>query len=614
MLTAAYADTRDTQIALTELGSQPDWELARRWIAECRACHPRCSPRFNQNEYCRSPVRPADRGRVTPNPLPSRLIDVGDNSKEPRLVTGVTSAFVYATLSYRRGGSLSNTLSTLEANLAQHLESVPLNTIPPTFRDAVIATRELGIPYLWIDELCIIQDSRDDWEEECSKMGGIYLGGRVNLCATMPTGPAMGFLAPRAPIGPSYTIEYREPGGNAAVKRANLIQCDDNDLEFPSGIDYPCAWELTESENASLINTSSWIQQEVALAPRTLYFGPYRIYYQCSQRTCFEDHEASIHETRKLRLHNFITKQDMVKPNDIGILRPRDPAFNFYALVSQFTTRRLARPSDRFPAIGGVAEWLLGGRADQYRAGVFRNSWMRGLSWYVFQPHRFVSPPQTYLAPTWSWASQNYAVRFVGQDINYGYDDDTLSIGDQRRYAAISQRYELHIEEWEVQTAGRNPYGGVIGGTIRGTGVVQTSTIDVVSADERPHYTGLHPVMRSHPRPILILRHPFSDYSAAVFYPDRPEFWHIFDQDLQSEVGGDDSGIEFVFLGYQPHTSRWTAMAVEPVDKSQPQRPGPGQYKRYFRIGLVDFWANNASVDNFVNWFAKCERQKIEIV
>lgn len=46
--------------------------------------------------------------------------------------------------------------------------------LPQTFRDAVRITRALGIPYLWIDTLCIMQDSQEDWAKESPRMASIY--------------------------------------------------------------------------------------------------------------------------------------------------------------------------------------------------------------------------------------------------------------------------------------------------------------------------------------------------------------------------------------------------------------------------------------------------------
>ncbi|KAL8330197.1 hypothetical protein RB593_001280 [Gaeumannomyces tritici] len=53
--------------------------------------------------------------------------------------------------------------------------AMPLDELPPSFRNAITITRQLGIQYLWIDALCITQDSMDvDWPKEAAKMEHYY--------------------------------------------------------------------------------------------------------------------------------------------------------------------------------------------------------------------------------------------------------------------------------------------------------------------------------------------------------------------------------------------------------------------------------------------------------
>src|SRR5437762_6223654 len=128
-----------------ELSDDDCVELARRWITECQESHPRC-------RQSRS------------NPLPTRVIDVRSEGKDPRLVETLGGAGQYATLSHCWGKVplLTTTLATLD----DRLRDIPLNLLPQTFRDAVLLTRKFKLQYLWIDSLCIIQDSRSDWEIE----------------------------------------------------------------------------------------------------------------------------------------------------------------------------------------------------------------------------------------------------------------------------------------------------------------------------------------------------------------------------------------------------------------------------------------------------------------
>jgi Heterokaryon incompatibility protein (HET) len=52
------------------------------------------------------------------------------------------------------------------------------------FLDAIVVTKALGLRYLWIDSLCIIQDDEDDWLAESKTMGTLYERAVVTLAAS----------------------------------------------------------------------------------------------------------------------------------------------------------------------------------------------------------------------------------------------------------------------------------------------------------------------------------------------------------------------------------------------------------------------------------------------
>ncbi|KAH8772014.1 hypothetical protein F5882DRAFT_441729 [Hyaloscypha sp. PMI_1271] len=81
---------------------------------------------------------------------------------------GDVTSISYVTLSHRWGGVVP--LRTLKANLRDHLKKIPKSSIPRTFSNAIILAQALGIGFLWVDSLCIVQDDPSDWETEASKM------------------------------------------------------------------------------------------------------------------------------------------------------------------------------------------------------------------------------------------------------------------------------------------------------------------------------------------------------------------------------------------------------------------------------------------------------------
>lgn len=123
---------------LESLDSAAGHQLIRSWVNECEQTHSMCS-----------------QGTTL---LPSRVIDVSGNSL--KLVEGGRSKAKYISLSHCWG--LLPMLVTSMATLADRMQEIPDTSVPATFSDAIKVTRLLGIRYLWIDSLCIIQDSKEE--------------------------------------------------------------------------------------------------------------------------------------------------------------------------------------------------------------------------------------------------------------------------------------------------------------------------------------------------------------------------------------------------------------------------------------------------------------------
>jgi hypothetical protein len=100
--------------------------------------------------------------------LPLRVIDVGDLSSRNKPNDSVKLCETheetgkYVCLSHCWGNA--QLVKTLTNNIEGMKRGIALASLPKTFQDAVLMTRRLGIRYLWIDSLCIIQDDGDDWD------------------------------------------------------------------------------------------------------------------------------------------------------------------------------------------------------------------------------------------------------------------------------------------------------------------------------------------------------------------------------------------------------------------------------------------------------------------
>ena len=66
---------------------------------------------------------------------------------------------------------------------------ININALPKTYQDATGNTRRPGHRYIWIDSLCIILDSKSDWEHEAARMAEVYRNAWLTISATRSSSP-----------------------------------------------------------------------------------------------------------------------------------------------------------------------------------------------------------------------------------------------------------------------------------------------------------------------------------------------------------------------------------------------------------------------------------------
>ncbi|KAH7356430.1 hypothetical protein BKA65DRAFT_392507 [Rhexocercosporidium sp. MPI-PUGE-AT-0058] len=104
---------------------------------------------------------------------PSRLLDISTSSQDVRLCRPDPTPFLkYGALSHR--WEADDQLRLLSTTIDSFLDSIPMSLLSGTFQEAIAARRELNIRYIWIDSLCILQDSKDGLAQESSRMGEVY--------------------------------------------------------------------------------------------------------------------------------------------------------------------------------------------------------------------------------------------------------------------------------------------------------------------------------------------------------------------------------------------------------------------------------------------------------
>jgi len=139
-------------------------------------------------------------------------------------------------------------------NVDERKRGIHLESLVKMFQDAVDITKMLGVEYIWIDSLCIVQDSRQDWEHESLLMGMVCGNSYYDIAATACSDGRGGCFGARDP----HTVLPCLVTIGIAGKR-QLFYLSDIDI-----------W--SESFARSPLNVRAWVLQERLLSPRVLHF------------------------------------------------------------------------------------------------------------------------------------------------------------------------------------------------------------------------------------------------------------------------------------------------------------------------------------------------------
>ncbi|KAL9615377.1 MAG: hypothetical protein Q9167_000205 [Letrouitia subvulpina] len=194
-----------------------------------------------------------------------------------KLVSGSGKHENYATLSHCWGESqpLTTKLATLETRQSGITDS----ELPKSFMDAVTACRKLDIKYLWIDSLCIIQDSKKDWQAESATMGNVYGNSTLTIAAASAKDSYEGCFFQRNALRtrPCFARVF---GVWCIVERhPNLLEEIYGDLRLTSD------W---------ILDTRAWVLQEQILACRTVNFLNDGVYWNCANLRASEQHPTGL--------------------------------------------------------------------------------------------------------------------------------------------------------------------------------------------------------------------------------------------------------------------------------------------------------------------------------
>lgn len=539
-------------------------DIAKTWIETCES-HSSCPS-------------------VTRTRLPKRILDLGPHRLRNAisLVETKDNAYGrYMTLSHCWGGV--HPITTTKSTLRNRTISIRMSQLPQTFRDAALICRGLGVRYLWIDSLCILQDDRLDWEQESAKMAAIYTGSYLNIAATHARSSVEGCFSSRwaevdvnmssraFPIR-SYECKETVRGQEYTVHVRLSLDRGHNDFRVGMG--------TQKYRRRAPLFSRAWVFQERCLAPRTLHFHANELIWECKTAVRCECKGIDVIER----------SQEWYRGWNAMHLEMEVANFNFQELadlwlevVTSFSALSLSHESDRLPALSGIASRFQGSLLKTYVAGLWQEDLVRGLLWYVgFTWMSASKRPLPLRAPTWSWAS--IILNKELDSIFYPFLLGTDSV--------FHQEPSFQVLEARCNSSSVNPFGEVSGGVL----LLRSSFNSAILTVRK----------RSRPFMELILDSDIEEsdlvlVSVGKMYADVT----MSESESDEELSSPSRNVKCLFIGSSPagsrDDSRWeTDYGVVIESATSPE----GIYER---VGFIQTMRKIGVRVSYENWFSRTE-------
>jgi hypothetical protein len=282
-------------------------------------------------------------------------------------------------------------LTTTHATLDLRKAGIPWASIPCTFQDAMLFTRRLGVRYLWIDSLCIIQEDPIDWGIEAANMAEIYSGAHFTIATANAKDSEDGLFHPLT------KKRYVKPLSHFS---SPLYRPEREKKEEERLVIY--VKRLSHYSHTELIKyrllTRAWVFQERYLSPRVIYFFKDELAWVCKSHQDDESHSPTAY---KLRL--------TVLPLESHERSSQEKIVFWHVAVENYCKLSLSFEKDRLPALAGLAKRMSPFRNGRYLVGLWEDSLISDLAWRCQSGGR---RPKVKRAPSWSWASVEGAISF----------------------------------------------------------------------------------------------------------------------------------------------------------------------------------------------------------
>ena len=386
--------------------------LARRWLQQCLSSHGDCIANIQSVPHI--PARLVEISGSDANPI-LRIIETASRPREGE----------YITLSHCWGAAEFLTLR--ESCIDNMKEGIVWSSLPQTFQDAVIVTMWFQIKYLWIDSLCIIQDSQEDWEKESKNMKHIYKNSFLTIAATRAVDAAGGLFIDRNP-------------DIVRISKVHALWSPELEGDYLFFVENLWYHEILESP----LMKRAWVYQERLLSPRVLHLGRSQMLWECQSLDACETFPESVPSNIRTGTRNTSKRLLLFQGEELHTEK-------WTSVVMQYSVGNLTNISDKCIAFAAIVEEFQAFFESEHLAGFWRHNLEQQLLWCLYYMPQTVRP-QPYIAPSWSWLSIDGAV----SPYEKVYEEKVL----------------LEILDVSVAYSSENPLGPIKHGYIKARGIL----------------------------------------------------------------------------------------------------------------------------------------------
>lgn len=385
-------------------------ELITNLIKTCLSDHPSCHTQKQSS-------------------FPTRVLDLGDdpNTTTVRVVPGSHCAEregKYMTLSHCWGNPPADVPWKLTTERMEKFASeVPFDIIPKTFREAIDLVKRIGERYLWIDSLCIIQDSNEDWEAEAGRMADVY-GGSLCTISTATNDTDSGCYSPRE-VTSMRPFEWKlsQTGLHGNTTDTTVILFPKKGFQADPPV-FERAWCLQERELTHRLlqfSDDGWIWKcSMSLATeRTLYSGNFDYHGEPQYTPTMEPLNDSYSIRSAIKVYQrgkVVPSSRFARPSftEIAASNDRREAHKYWRkIMTIFSMTQITNSNDRIPALNGLVTRQASVFPDHYAHGTWELDIIPELVWECSFGHTGINTrPEPKIAPTWSCLSVQSPISF----------------------------------------------------------------------------------------------------------------------------------------------------------------------------------------------------------